>query len=230
MGNSEKLGLNVVEKALVAILPIILAILGYFLPSLLFLIRKIPFLSDNQLLNSVSGLNAQWILWTLSIAGLLLGIILSMFIYSDILKLEVNKNYITVEKDDRKFDIEKKDISSIFKDRKNLIILNNDSLELLNESTDYTVEQLRETFTRFHYPWAEEDPYIDDYFEWKIDHSELNQQANRILYDRRQALRDDDEKKSKDLKNDLSELGVIVKDHDKKQFVRIIKRQENEYG
>lgn len=218
--NSEKLGLNGFEKGLIIFIPILTAGIFYYLPSLVELIETIPFLSDNQLINFITGIENGWLNWGLAALGLILGVFLSIFIFTEILKMEVNRDYVVVDIFDKKSEIKKTDIKCVFKEGKKLVIIGNDGFELLRQDTDYSTAKLESAFQKFHYPWVSEDPYINEFFKWTVNHEELGETANTILYERRQAKRDDDEKKVKNLKNDLMELGIVVKDCNNAQFVR----------
>lgn len=220
--NSEKLGLDAVQKGLIAIIPILTAGIFYYLPSLVELIERIPFLSDNQLINFITGIESSWLNWGLAALGLILGIFLSIFIFSEILKMEVNRDYVVVDIFDKKSEIKKSDIQSVFKEGKKLVIIGNDGYELVRQETDYSAAKLENAFRKFHYPWVNEDPYTDEFFEWAVGHEDLSDTANTMLYERRQAVRDDDGKQAKNLKNDLMALGIVVKDTNNSQLVRVI--------
>lgn len=220
--NSEKLGLNGFEKGLIVLIPILTAVIFYYLPFIFGWIEMIPFLSDNQLINFITSIENSWLNRGLAIVGFIIGLFLSIFIFTEILKMEVNRDYVTVDIFDKKSEIKKIDIQSVFKEGKELVIIGNDGSELLRQNTDYSAAKLKSAFQKFHYPWVSEDPYINEFFKWTVDHEKLVETANTILYERRQAKRDDDEKKVKNLKDDLIELGVVVKDCNNAQLVRIV--------
>lgn len=220
--NNEKLGLNGFEKALIVIIPILTAVISYYLPSIFRWMEVIPFLSDNQLINFITGIESRWMNRGLAIVGFILGVFLSIFIFTEILKMEVNRDYVVVDIFDKKSEIKKTDIQSVFKEGKKLVIIGNDGYELLRQDTDYSTAKLKSAFQKYHYPWVSEDPYINEFFKWTVSNEELSETANMILYERRQAKRDDDEKKVKNLNQDLMELGVVVKDCNNAQFVRVV--------
>lgn len=220
--NNEKLGLNGFEKALIVIIPILTAVISYYLPSIFRWMEVIPFLSDNQLINFITGIESRWMNRGLAIVGFILGVFLSFFIFTEILKMEVNRDYVVVDIFDKKSEIKKTDIQSVFKEGKKLVIIGNDGYELLRQDTDYSTAKLKSAFQKYHYPWVSEDPYINEFFKWTVSNEELSETANMILYERRQAKRDDDEKKVKNLNQDLMELGVVVKDSNNAQFVRVV--------
>lgn len=220
--NNEKLGLNGFEKALIVIIPILTAVISYYLPSIFRWMEVIPFLSDNQLINFITGIESRWMNRGLAIVGFILGVFLSIFIFTEILKMEVNRDYVVVDIFDKKSEIKKTDIQSVFKEGKKLVIIGNDGYELLRQDTDYSTAKLKSAFQKYHYPWVSEDPYINEFFKWTVSNEELSETANMILYERRQAKRDDDEKKVKNLNQDLMELGIVVKDCNNAQFARLV--------
>src|SRR5699024_9727059 len=192
--------------AFIMAIPIAGAIIFYFLPSLLLLIKKIPFLSDNQLINFIAGLESGWVHWLLAGIGLVAGALFSAYIYTEILKIDVDGNHIV-------------------KEGKMLVITDNAGLELLRETTDYPPGRLKDTFQKYHYPWTDHDPRSAQFFEWVTDHENLSERANDILYNRRQAKRDDEEKRVRNLRQDLMEIGIVVKDKNGRQYVRIADRR-----
>lgn len=220
--NSEKLGLNAFEKGLIIIIPILIAAIFYYLPYVTHWIEMIPFLSDNQLINFITSIESNWLNRGLAVVGFMIGVFLSVFIFTEILKMEVNRDYVIVDIFDKKSEIKKTDIQSIFKEGKKLVIIGKDGFELLRQDTDYSTAKLENVFQKFHYPWVSEDPYINEFFQWTAGHDELSETANMMLYERRQAKRDDDEKKLKDLRHDLMEVGVVVKDRGESQLVRLV--------
>jgi|GEM_PF-3115518 len=223
--SSEKLGLNVVEKALITAIPIAAAVIFYFLPSLLLLVKNIPFLSGNQFVNFIAGVDNGWLHWLLAGIGLIAGALFSAYIYTEILKVEVQRDHIIIDVHDMMSEIRKADIESIFKDGKMLVITDNAGLEFLRESTDYTPGRLKDAFQKYHYPWTDQDPRSAEFFEWTTDHENLSERANDILYNRRQAKRYDEEKRAGELRQDLMEVGIVVKDKNGRQYVRIAERR-----
>src|SRR5699024_6697677 len=100
--NSEKLGLNGFEKGLIVLIPILTAVIFYYLPFIFGWIEMIPFLSDNQLINFITSIENSWLNRGLAIVGFIIGLFLSIFIFTEILKMEVNRDYVTVDIFDKK--------------------------------------------------------------------------------------------------------------------------------
>lgn len=118
--------------------------------------------------------------------------------------------------------IRKSEVKEIFMEDNNVVITGNKGQELLSEKTDIKKEKIREIFLYHHYLWCEQDPYVDEFKLWALEDHLLGENTNSILYERRNAIREGDKKKAKNLKMDLNELGVVVKDQGKDQYVRKI--------
>lgn len=54
----------------------------------------------------------------------------------------------------------------------------------------------------------------------------MNSRANDVLYKRKEALREDNKERAAELKKDLDEMNIYVKDTGGKQMVRRIEREE----
>ena len=224
--NNEKLGLNVFEKALIIILPVILAVIFYFLPSLTPFIEIIPFIPSHLLVDFITAPGAGWINWMLAVIGLISGAFLSIYTFNDILKIELNRENVTVDIFDEKSEIQKSNIESIFKEGKSLVFIDKEGYEIVRENTDHSAVKLKDTFQKFNYPWVNEDPHHHEFFKWTVDHEDISERANTILYERRQAKRDNENERVKDLRHDLMELHIVVKDIQNSQFIRLVSQEQ----
>ncbi|PHK48706.1 hypothetical protein BTJ66_12115 [Staphylococcus edaphicus] len=153
----------------------------------------------------------------------IVGIFISMYIYSEVLKITVERDKLRVHFKDKQTEILKKDIMAIFKDKKDLVILIKDGRERIRAKTDYSEDRLQSIFNQEWYPWKDEDPYKADFYQWQLNDTSITEQANEILYKRREAIREDKESMRDELTADLSELGIVVKDIKKVQYIRLIK-------
>src|SRR5699024_234178 len=117
---------------------ILTAVIFYYLPSIIQWIEMIPFLSDNQLINFITGIESSWLNRVLAIFGFIIGVFMSIFIFTEILKMEINRDYVVVDIFDKKSEIRKTDIQSVFKEGKKLVIIGKDGFELLRHDTDYS--------------------------------------------------------------------------------------------
>ena len=62
MQNTSTVGMSVAEKVIAVLLPIVLGIVGWYLPKLLDFIKEIPFLSDSLVLRLLELIDPFWLL------------------------------------------------------------------------------------------------------------------------------------------------------------------------
>lgn len=230
MQNTSTVGMSVAEKVIAVLLPIVLGIVGWYLPKLLDFIKEIPFLSDSLVLRLLELIDPFWLSILLLIAGFIIGVILAFVIYREALKMSINDQEILIDKDDHKQIIKKSEIKEIYMDDQEVVITGHHGEELLRERTEVARENIRNIFLDYHYPWCDQDPYKDEFSLWTLGDHTLGEKANSILYERRKAIREKDEKKAKNLRMDLKELGVIVKDQGENQYVRTTRKITSESG
>jgi len=220
MKNTATIGMGFLEKLFAVCFPVVLGTIGWFIPKLLDFIKGIPLFSDSKIIQLLELFNPFWVSTILMSAGVVIGVLLSLTVYSEALKMSVNDQEILINKDNHEKIIKKPEVKEIFMEKNEDVITGNKGQELLREKTDITKEKIRKIFRTYHYPWCEQDPYADEYVLWTLDDHTLGEKVNSILYERRKAIREGDKKKAKNLKMDLNELGVVVKDQGENQYVR----------
>ncbi|WP_337969846.1 YqeB family protein [Virgibacillus salexigens] len=220
MENTSKIGMGFLEKLIAILFPVVLGTIGWFLPKLLELIKRIPVFSDSKVIELLNSFNPFWVSITLMFVGGVIGILLSLTIYSEALKMSVNNKEIMINKDDKEKRIRKSEVKEIFMEDNTVVITGNKSQELLSEKTDIKRNKIQEIFLYHHYPWSEQDPYVDEFALWTLEDNTFGEKINAILYERRNAIREGDKKKTKNLKTDLNELGIVVKDQNEDQYIR----------
>lgn len=82
---------------------------------------------------------------------------------------------------------------------------------------------IADAFIHHGYPWAEKDPFEKQYQRWIADHPDFPSHVNTLLAARERALKNDELEETHILRNDLAKLGVVIRDEDKRQYVRIVK-------
>lgn len=222
MYQSEKLGLTLLEKSVVFLIPVITTIIGYFLKPIVNLIQHVPILSDFTVVRLVHEFEASWLIWVLTGLGLIIGLFLAMMTYDEILKLNITRDGIRIDIYGESNIIDKNEFGVAFKEGKRLFIFSQKGRELLQEETAYKTEDLKTVFTRFNYKWADSDPYQGEYFKWMLDDARVSPRANDILYNRKEAYRTGDEDQLTALKDDLDEINIYVKDEGEIQWIRHI--------
>ena len=112
-------------------------------------------------------------------------------------------------------------VATVFLDGKHLVLLGPDTGELAREKTDQPVSKLAEAFTRHGYPWrADGDPQADAFRLWSSTSPGLPAGAGALLSIRARALKDDKTEDAADLRAELLNLGVVVRDQGGKQYWR----------
>ena len=112
-------------------------------------------------------------------------------------------------------------VSGVFVDGKKLVLLGVDTGELARESNDLRAEDLAEAFQTHGYQWLEQDPYEDRYRRWAAGTPDLPPGADALLKVRAEALRKGDHEDAAQLREELSRLGVVVREDRKRQFWRL---------
>ncbi|MEK4433116.1 hypothetical protein MHB54_28580 [Paenibacillus sp. FSL M7-0802] len=222
MKNTSTIGMGFLEKLIAVLFPIVLGTIGWFLPKLLEFVKRISFFSDSKVIELLDAFNPFWVSIILMFVGVVIGVLLSLTVYSEALKMSISDQEILINKDDKEKIIRKSEVKEIFMEDNNVVITGNKGQELLSEKTDIKKEKIREIFLYHHYLWCEQDPYVDEFKLWALEDHLLGENTNSILYERRNAIREGDKKMAKNLKMDLNELGVVVKDQGKDQYVRKI--------
>lgn len=224
MGNTSKIGMGFMENLIAVLFPIVLGTIGWFLPKLLDFITRISFFSYSKVIQLLESFNPFWLSIILMFVGAVIGVLLSLTVYSEALKMSINDQEILINKDDNKKFIKKSEVKEIFMEGNEVVITGNKGQELLREKTDIKKEKIRKIFLYHHYPWCEQDPYVDEFNLWTLEDHTLGEKVNSILYERRNAIREGDKKKAKNLKIDLNELGIVVKDQGEDQYIRSIQK------
>ncbi|WP_433958106.1 YqeB family protein [Cytobacillus horneckiae] len=221
-----KLGLTVFERALILVIPTAIGgIVGWFLPVIVSGLKRIPILSSNDLIMLIDSFHSFSVSVIAMIIGIIAGFILSIIIFIESLNIFIDDTKIKLVIKEEETIISKNMVSAIFIEEKQLKLLDNDGKEIFSREIDIQTEKVKDAFLSHFYPWKNEDPYKSCFQLWRLNEEMvLGETIQSILYSRRLSLREKDEKKANQLKTDLNELGVIVKDRGEEQLIRRITR------
>lgn len=223
MKNASVIGLSFLEKLLAIVSPILLGIIGYFSPKLLELIKGIPLFADSKILELLNYINPFWLPIILMFIGAIAGILFSFIIYNDALKMKITSESIHISKDEQKKQITKSNVKTVFIEKRQVVVIDQAGREWLREPSDINPIKIKDTFLMHGFPWVEQDPYKQEYSLWKLEDERFSKRVNAILYERRNAIREGNSKKTEHLRKDLNELEVFVKDEGENQYVRSVK-------
>lgn len=195
MKKASVIGLGFLEKLLAIVSPILLGIIGYFSPKLIEIIKRIPLFSDSKIIELLNFINPFWLPIILMLIGVIAGILFSLIVYSDALKMNITSESIHVNKDDQKKQITRSNVKAVFVDKRQVVIIDQEDREWLRETSDINPSKIKDTFLMQGFPWVEQDPYKHEYSLWKLEDERFNKSINTILYERRNALREGNSKK-----------------------------------
>lgn len=169
MGDDKTvLGLTKFEKTLVVILPIILGgLIGWFIPVIVDWVLTLPIVPMEKLFLLIASFNSMWVSIVAALIGIIVGIMLTFIIFDENLEVTISDKNLHLKLGDKADTIEKKDISAIYMENKQLIILGQYSEELYREVIETKKDTVREAFKHYQYPWKEKDPFDSDYQRWE---------------------------------------------------------------
>lgn len=219
MNQETVLGFSKGEKVWIVVLfPIIFACIGWFLPAIAaWLFRlNLPFIPYQGLLEWFASWNELF----LFICGAIGGILLSIYIFQDSLEVTITDEQVHLKAKKRVKTLTKQEIAVVFMERKKLSFLDSNGMELFQSTLEAKKQNAAYAFQTYAYPWEDVDPYEGTYLCWKENHPDFTGLANELLAKRKKALENSKTKEADELRNDLIQAGVIIKDDKKKQYAR----------
>ena len=120
-------------------------------------------------------------------------------------------------------------VDLVFMDGKQLVLLDAAGAELARESSDLKAELLRDAFEAQGYRWVAEDPHRAEYRLWVAPVSDLPDGVNVLLAARHKALKDGKADYAGRIRDELAQLGFVVRDEKKKhQYWRRVHRHHEQ--
>lgn len=218
------LGLTKGDKILIFLLFIVLGgLLGWFIPVISNWLLKLPVVPLEVIIEFVASLNSFWVSIVAAIIGIIIGIFLTFTIFDETLEVTITSETIQLKLGDMIDIFDKKNISAIYMENKQLVILAKNSQELYRETFDLKIQTVRDAFKQYEYPWYDNDPYENQYQRWVLGHPDFPEKINALLYAREQSVRKGKKEDAKVLQKDLAKLGVVIRDEKNAQYVRLVK-------
>jgi hypothetical protein len=197
---------------LIAGVPALGVVLGFFLPSIADWAEDQRWLPMRGPFEVIASFEGRWVALTLAGAGLLLGLALAGLAIVSCLKVTLTDLEIRLDKDGSTRRIPAPEVGAVFVDGKQLVILDTDSRELLCEAHESGTEQLARGFRAHGYPWAKSDPHAAHYRRWVPDTPDLPPAVNALLKARESALKRKDGDDIRELREEIQKLGFVVRD------------------
>ncbi|MFG1735141.1 DUF308 domain-containing protein [Paenibacillus sp. 843] len=215
------IGLSASDRILVwAVPPLLGAVIGWFIPAIADWatgLAWVPFQGPLELIASIQG---PWVVIVTAVLGLLAGMILSHVAIKESLAVRLSDKEITLRIHEVDHTFAREEVSAVFLDGKQLVLLGNEGQELYREKPEAKRDVVAEAFKRHGYSWRDRDPFADHYVRWVADSPGLTPSMNALFLAREKAMENEDKKDAADLRQELSKLGITVRDDGKKQYWR----------
>lgn len=160
MKDGTILGLSTAEKIItIIILPILGAIFGWFIPTIVEWVIKIPLIPLEGLFEWIASLESRWFSVIAAIVGMIAGLIFVFYVFRETLEITITDKEVKLNVKEKENVIQKNEISSIYMAGKELVFLGIEGNELFRGHPDLKQERISEAFTQHWYPWKDKDPY-----------------------------------------------------------------------
>lgn len=180
----------------------------------------VPFHGVIRLVSSIP--DPQRLLVAIAV-GLVLGVVVAVIAHRERLTVTASDERITLVSAELAQQFPRDSVSAVFRDRKQLVVLGSHSDELARRQCDLPADELAGALRAHGYPWADADPFADDFRRWVPDVHGLPAGARALLAAREKRLGTAD---AKELRVELARLGVVVRDEGKRQYWRLTDRVE----
>jgi hypothetical protein len=201
--------------------------LGWALTALVDLLLGLPWIPFRGPLSLIDSVPDQIAVPVLIGLGLLVGVIFGLYALHEELSITVDDQRVRLRRGDADRRLDRTAIADVFLDGKDLVLLGHDSNELARERTDRSAARLADAFTQHGYPWrAEGDSRAGDFRLWSESAHGLPAAARAMLSMRARALKAKKTEDAADLRAELINLGVVVRDEGGKQYWRLAHRPD----
>lgn len=224
MQNETIVGLTKRDKAILVIVgPLLGMVIGWFIQIIASWLIKIPFIPLQPFFKWILDWNSSWVSLIGAIVGLIAGILFVLYAFSESLKMTVTDHEVRMKRYEQEEKLQKSKISTVYMDKKEIVLLGLKGEELYRSHTDAKKEAVEEAFYKHRFPWKNEDPYGKEYQRWVPEHPDYPASVNSLLAARERAMKEDDEKEASILRKDLAAQGAVIRDKDNRQYVRMIR-------
>ncbi|WP_069885538.1 YqeB family protein [Streptomyces luteocolor] len=205
---------------LLAGLPLLGLLLGLALPRLARWASGSPVLPWRDGVEFVGRLDAPWQTALVMAAGLVAGLLLAFVALAQTMTVKLGDERVTVEQDDDTRTFERADVSAVFLDGRQLVLLGADSGELARGRHEARPAELARAFRAHGYPWREADPHAALFRRWIPGTPDLPAEVHALLAARKAALRRESARDARELVETVRGLGYVVRDEKSEQYWR----------
>ncbi|MGC4849971.1 YqeB family protein [Micromonospora sp. DT15] len=156
--------------------------------------------------------------------GVLAGLVIAGIGTAERLIVTVDGAQVQLRRSDENRTIARVDTRVVFLADKHLVLLDADGAELVRESTDLPAAQLAAAFREHGWGWADDDPHRSAYRLWVPGLPGLPAGADALLRARDRAIERDRRDDARELRRELGQIGVVLRDEGKRQYWRLTTR------
>jgi len=200
--------------------PLVGLVLGWFLPSIAKWASTLPWVPFQGPLNLIASYNGAWVSFITMVLGLVVGIMVTLFSFHESLEMTIYDEEVMLKLRDDETILKKEDISLVFIDGKQIVLLGNDEKELFRYKQELKRNTVGTAFLKHNYLWSEKVPFKEDYKKWVVDCPDLSPAANALFKARKVAIEDGNDEEVFQLAKELWKLRVSVKEKGKSQYYR----------
>ncbi|MDN5856098.1 MAG: hypothetical protein L0K86_25300 [Actinomycetia bacterium] len=180
-------------------------------------IDQLPF---GSITDVIAGWDSLWATVVPIAVGLIAGLAFALYAIHDTVKVTIDRHALTLNQGDRSTTFDRAEIDAVYVEAKRLVVLDRQTAELASELFDADPTRLASELLEHSYPWFDADPYASAYRRWLDGSPDLSDAEHFVLRTRGKALADDDEDDLADLRQELSRLGLVVRDEGNRQYWR----------
>ncbi|MEV7191440.1 hypothetical protein AB0N81_06485 [Streptomyces sp. NPDC093510] len=201
-------------------LPVLGLLLGLVVPRLARWASGSPVLPWRDGIEFIGRFDAPWQTALVMAAGLVAGLALAFTAIAETATLKLSDALVHVERDGRTWSFERADVSAVFLDGKQLVLLGADSGELVREEHGPRAAALAGAFRAHGYPWRDADPHASLFHRWIPGTPDLPAEVHALLAARKAALKRKAPQDARDLAETVRGLGFVVRGEGAQQFWR----------
>ncbi|WP_251091652.1 hypothetical protein [Streptomyces sp. Caat 7-52] len=205
-------------------MPLFGTALGLFLP---FLAREIidwPKLPFRVPLEFLASAEATWQVMAFMGGGFVLGVMFAFVALSESLTVTLTDVRVEAGTDDWRQAINREDVSAVFLDGGQLVVLDHDSRQVVRGAHAAPGQSIAAAFRRHGYPWHGSDPYAELFQKWDPGSDVPRPEASAVLAARREALKRKSGRDVHRLTQAAEELGYTVREKGTEQYWRPLVR------
>lgn len=154
------------------------------------------------------------------LVGIAAGLVFVYLAERDYATVQVDDDRVTVSRRGRSRSVGRDSIATAFLDGKQLVLLGYDTGELVREGGDLDLDGVQAAFAGRGYPWHAGDPHEGEYRRWVEGLPDLPAGADALLRARARAVENGNDDDVAELREELGTMGVVVRDVDKRQYLR----------